>query len=1439
MKTTCSLFFILFFVATAYGQIPTANFTASPLSGCAPLVVDFKDASGGNPTTWYWDFGNGSTSTLKNPSTAYFTPGTYTVKLTVTNAAGSNTMTRTNLITIYGKPTIAFKVSDSAGCFPLKARFTDSSTAAAGTRNTAWVWDFGDGIQSNQQNPLHVYTTAGNFSVTLKVTNDKGCYAVATKPQYIKIHDGVNADFSYTTTGVCHAPFTVNFTNTSTGNGGAQYFWDFGDGDTSRLASPTHTYTRNGSFTVRLIATSGSGCADTLTKTNLFNFQPITTSISAPAVTCINDSVHFLNASTPTPVAATWDLGDGSSSNVLNPTKLYSAPGTYTVKLLNDYGYCRDTASTSIQIAPRPKASFSAPDTFSCKPPFTVTFRDASAGAAKWQWDFGDGGTSAAQNPSHTYTSYGAFTVKLTVTSAAGCTDTVRKDSFILVTKPLINFPGLPQTGCIPFTNAFTAAVNTQDVVTSYLWNFGDGTTSTAKAPSHTYTQQGTYTVALTITTGTGCTITDSVSKAIKVGRIPTVDFSAAPNPVCAFEPVHFIDKSNEADEWLWQFGDGAGSSEQNPTHTYTDTGRFYVTLTAINNGCKNALTKDIIQVKPPIAKYEVTADCSNRLRFNFIDKSIGPLTWNWDFGDGTTSTEQNPTHVFPSFKTYTVTLTVTNGSCSHFQTQTVKVINEKPDFTANPTVACKRAEVAFAVINSNPQNLVNYTWNFGEGSPQSTSSTTYNYIYSTAGTFNVSLETTDIWGCTYTVPSKSIRINGPSADFRGVNTGGCKGLTATFDDISRNDGINKIVNWRWDFGDGAIVTKTSNTPTQHFYPNTGSFTVKLIVTDALGCKDSMTRENLVNTTRPVANFTSDTLACPGSTINFTNTSDALNYTSTWTFGDAGGATDNSPSHAYTDTGHYTVSLAIMDQYGCPDTIKRTNYITVKRPTASFTVSDSVSSCAPLEVHFTNTSDYFSSVVWDLAGGISTVQNPTQFYVNPGTYPITLVAISPGGCTDTAISTIHVYDTLGTSLKYSPLEGCKPLGVNLLASSNGHMRYTWDFGDGVVLTQTTDTLQHVYNAFGNFVPKIIMTDNSGCIIPVVGLDTIRIIGAIAKFGLDRKLFCDSGMVSFLDSTTYNDTLTSYQWNFGDGATSGVREPQHYYSTPGLYTISLNVRTEHNCVDTFTLKDILRVVESPSVRIGGDSVICVNEQMTHLGEFLRPDSSTVQWRWRFPNGNTSAQQDPAKQQYGTAGDFVVTTTVMNSSGCVDTATRNIHVNALPTVTMPSTMTIQSGFPELIPATYSSGVVSYNWRPATGLSCTDCPQPTAGPKFDTRYIVDFVDSNGCRNSSVIHIVTLCKNANVFLPNTFSPNGDGNNDMFYVRGKGLERVKTLRIFNRWGEVVFEQNNFPVNNPSYGWNGKYKGNKPTPDVYVYQVEVFCENSQIIRFEGNVALIQ
>jgi len=328
------------------------------------------------------------------------------------------------------------------------------------------------------------------------------------------------------------------------------------------------------------------------------------------------------------------------------------------------------------------------------------------------------------------------------------------------------------------------------------------------------------------------------------------------------------------------------------------------------------------------------------------------------------------------------------------------------------------------------------------------------------------------------------------------------------------------------------------------------------------------------------------------------------------------------------------------------------------------------------------------------------------------------------------------------------------------------------------------------------------------------------------------------MVTFTDSTTFNDPITNWNWSFGDGAVSTEQNPSHLYSLPGNYTVSLNTLTSAGCRDTLSRPGIVKVVTSPVIGIRGDSIACVFNNMTQQGVLAAVDTSAVAWQWSFPNGNTSAIQNPEAQAYNTAGNYVITAIATNSSGCRDTAAKNIVVNPLPTVNMPGIITLVTGESILIPATYSSNTATWQWDPQAGLSCTDCPQPVATPRFNTTYNVLFVDSNGCRNVQAINIVVICKEGNIFIPNTFSPNGDGSNDRFYPRGGGIDRVQVLRIFNRWGEVVFEKMNFPLNDAGYGWDGTYKGKPPQAGVYVYQVELYCNNGEVIKFAGNISLI-
>jgi gliding motility-associated-like protein len=1192
-----------------------------------------------------------------------------------------------------------------------------------------------------------------------------------------------------------------------------------------------------------LVATSSAGCVDTVIS-NPIVIGGYTTSFNVSNSVCVNVPVTFTDNSTPAPNSTSWNFGDGGTGTGSPITYTFTTPGVYPVRMYNIYSACQDSTVQNITVNPSPVADFTAPVTSRCEPSLTVNFQDASSGGATtWQWDFGDGGTSTSQNPSHTYTSYGSFDVTLIITSGAGCRDTIVKSAFVQINRAQVTIPEFPARGCLPFTINPVPVITALDAITSYQWDFGDGGTSTAANPSHTYTVEGEYDVQLIITTSTGCRDTFLFQDAVRAGNKPTANFTAHPIPVCGRQTVYFTNLTVPSDEWYWDFGDGGISTAENPTYSYEDTGYFSVTLIATNFGCSDTLVRtNYTQVLPPISLFQATPDCNNRLRFSFTDQSIAPLAWEWDFGDGSPRVfTQHPTHTFPALGLYNVMLIVTNGSCRDTLTRTVQAIDENPDFTADQPIACKIADITFSATTANPGNIASYYWDFGNGTGSSTdASITQTYV--NAGTYTVMLVTTDLNGCTDTlIRPNYIRINGPLADFTASNTNGCSGLVATFNDASTTDGMNAIVNWRFDFGDGT-VQNFSAPPFQHTYNTVDTFTVRLWITDAAGCIDSITYSDIVIITDPVPDFSVERVTCPNAQFQFSNASIAPNsYTAFWDFGDGNTSTTISPIHSFANTGLYTIKLVITDDNGCADSITRVDWILVDEPVAAFTMNDSVSSCLPFEVRFTNQSTFFTALQWNFGPGegSSTLTNPTHYYSSPGTFPVSLIATSPGGCQDTITRNVFVYDTAGTRIDYTPVGGCSPLRLDLEAFTNGPVEtYFWDFGDGNTVTTTSSTVSHVYTSFGNYLPKLIMEDASGCIIPVSGLDTVFVIGAKAKFGLDSALFCDFGTVRFTDSTTWNDPINSYQWSFGDGNTSTDPNPVHYYAAPGLYTVTLIVNTQFGCADTLTKPQLVRVVARPDIDIAGDTVICVNSSILHSGLFNVPDTSVVTWEWNFPNGNQASVQNPPQQYYIIPGTFQVTSMAMNSTGCRDTTVQTILVNPLPVANMPPQITIQNGFPVTIPAAYSANTVAWSWSPVTGLSCSDCPTPLAEPKYTTLYQVEFTDNNGCKNSSTIEIIVQCKDANFFMPNTFTPNGDGSNDVFYPRGKGLERVKMLRIFNRWGEVVYEKRDFPVNVASFGWDGTYRGQRPKADVYVYQLEVYCENGDILRSNGNIALV-
>jgi len=418
------------------GGPPTADFSGTPTSGCAPLEVCFTDGSTGSPTSWSWSFGDGGTSAERNPCHTYAAPGAYTVSLTATNGCGSDSETKAGYIQVGGPPTAAFSGTPTSGCAPLEVCFTDASTG----NPTSWSWSFGDGGTSTEQNPCNTYDTPGSYTVSLTVANACGS-DTEMKEHYITVGGPPTAAFSGTPTSGC-APLEVCFTDASTGTP-TSWSWAFGDGGTSGAQNPCHTYNAPGSYTVSLTVTNACG-SDNETKAGYLQVGgPPTAAFSGtPTSGCAPLEVCFTDASTGSPTSWSWSFGDGSTSTESDPCHAYTASGSYTVTLTvcNDCGCDTETKEDYVAVLTPPVADFSASPTDGCLP-LEVSFTDESTGEpAAWSWDFGDGGTSTAQHPDHTYLEVGFYEVTLIVTTA-DCSDSETKARYVAV--------GFPDT-CLP-----------------------------------------------------------------------------------------------------------------------------------------------------------------------------------------------------------------------------------------------------------------------------------------------------------------------------------------------------------------------------------------------------------------------------------------------------------------------------------------------------------------------------------------------------------------------------------------------------------------------------------------------------------------------------------------------------------------------------------------------------------------------------------------------------------------------------------------------------------------------------------------------------------------------------------------------------------------------------------------------------------------------------
>ena len=1366
---------------------------------CDGQDVYFVDQSFSNATPpgtiyqWAWDFddplsGPNNTSTLQNPTHTFMSnKTTFNVKLNAwDNLQNCPSPVKTIPVTINEKILVDFSYNNDV-CVDQLVNFSWVPYSTHVASDFTWLWDFGDGFTSTAPgNASHLYSSVGNYVVTLTLTDVNGCSK--SKLHTVSIIPKPVANFTFTSSscfGTAIQFTDISFVPLPYNDVIVTWDWDFGDGTThSPIQNPLHTYATYSptGYPVTLTVTTNRGCTEfkTITVTQIAaplpDFQ-----IAAGTFTCVlPQPVQFTDLSQTSGGGSllywSWDFGDPTSgqsnySAAQNPSHLYATAGTRSVTLtVTNSNYCVQTIQKAVTVNALPSPDFSYTST--CLNDLT-TFTDLTVpnalGILSWTWDFGDGGSSTLANPGWIFSTAGVHHVVLTVQNSNGCIKSVTKDVTVHP-KPIVDFITTSpycQYAQVTFTSQAYMPSGYTSYINSWLWNFGDGNTGSGPVVQHTYIDPTmAHTVSLTVTTTDNCTA--SIEKVVTATPSPIADFTPV-GPSCLDQTMSFVNNSQSngggtITQWAWNFDDVASGSSntsnlQNPTHTFKSTGLHHVTLIVTNvNQCASLVkTVDVTTSAKPVAAFTTANVCLGNLA-TFTDNSSSTtgtiVGWSWDFGDGGTSAAQNPTYLFNNAGLHYVTLTVTNSNgCIQSITNPVEVYPRPVSSFTFSSPTCAGGTVTFTDMSTTGHGYITTrAWTFGDGGSQTTSTPSVTHTYTTGGTYQVTLVVTTSDACdgTITLPV-SIQF-APVAAFSFTNSL-CILSPIQFSDNTQLNGGGPITQWSWDFGDpGSGASNISNQQDPiHSFSSAGTHTVQLTVTNSDGCNNSIPHDVIIND-KPTADFTFSSV-CKGSPTLFTDISTGGTITIwSWSFGDGGTSTSQNPSYTFSNPGTFDVILTVTTNTGCINT-KTKQVIVFPKPVPQFSYSSPT--CSSDTVQFTDLSSTghgsINTWLWEFGDGQSVTvtfpgnPNVRHKYANGGTFTAKLTITTTDNCTADISNTITIqFEPVANFSNAAGPCALMPNQFTDLSQPNGGsaiVSWLWNFGDPASGTNNTSTQQNPTHNFTSgmvFSVKLIVTNSSGC------LDSIRKDATVnpapvSDFTSDTA--CMNSPTQFTDnSSSSSGTVNAWVWTFGDPTsgpnnTSTLQNPIHNYASPGNYLVSLRVTNTNNCVKD-TLKQV--TVNPKPQALFQYSSACAKDSTNFTDLSIAPLSQIVAWSWDFGDGNTATVQNP-KNKYTAAGTYIVKEVVTNLTGCKDSISLSVIVHPKPVAAYQYTSKFcpkgQVTFQDMSSAS-AAVITDHLWLFEPGGTST-VPNPVyTFPVTDTTYAVTLMvtDTYGCKDTIV---------------------------------------------------------------------------------------------------------
>jgi gliding motility-associated-like protein len=563
--------------------LPAVSFNAA--SVCQGSATTFNAivsvSNGGSAASYFWDHNNGTTSTVANHTYTYPNTGMYNVLLRVTTDKGCIDSVR-NYVQVAAPVNVNF-LADSV-CIGKSNSFVNTSTTNSTT--VAYNWDFGNGANSTLSNPVYTYPAPGTYTVTLQAQVTGSTTSCSSSLQKIVVIYPMPSP-GFSTTNVCSLD-SAHFSNSTLYTGNASdisYAWNFGDASVSSKKDPVHLYITPGNYTVTLTANSIKGCNASATK--LISIYPMPAANFTYGDVCFKNNMNFTSTSTVSSgnLSYNWNFGTATAT-VQNPVYLFANPGTYNVRLITTTNNtCRDTITKSVTVFPLPFMDYTnTPVCDGLPSSFSEKTTISTGSIASYAWDFGDGSSSTSPITSHQYLNPGVYSVKLTAKSNQGCVnDTVK--SVTVNPLPVANFSATD--ACLGLTNTFT---NTSMILGStpltYVWSFGDGSTSALTSVGHIYANAGLYSVKLVTTSGKGCT--DSITKSITAFQLPVVS-AGKDTTISKGDEVMLSGYSPSAIHYTWTPTSFISNTlSPNPVVRPEETTTYTLTLTDMN-GCKNS----------------------------------------------------------------------------------------------------------------------------------------------------------------------------------------------------------------------------------------------------------------------------------------------------------------------------------------------------------------------------------------------------------------------------------------------------------------------------------------------------------------------------------------------------------------------------------------------------------------------------------------------------------------------------------------------------------------------------------------------------------------------------------------------------------------------------------------------------------------------------------